>query len=162
VAVGDSMQIGDLTVHVRGSNDPDAIEPVSYVVEHDSGTFFHGGDSRPAEAFADVGREFDVDLGVLAFGTVGRRYYPDLDETRAYHVYMDENQVLEAANDLRLDRLVPTHYETWKGLDGDPKGLHEHATSHPYPSVIEVAKAGDRLDVGEPGVKPLSILDRPT
>ena len=55
IAVGDTFEISDLTVHVRGANDPDAIEPVSYVIEHDSGTFFHAGDSRPAEAFEDIG-----------------------------------------------------------------------------------------------------------
>lgn len=39
--VEDSIDVGDLTVHVRGASDPDAHEPVSYVVEHESGTFFH-------------------------------------------------------------------------------------------------------------------------
>jgi L-ascorbate 6-phosphate lactonase len=159
VGVDDVVQLGDLTVHVRGADDPDAIEPVSYVVEHDSGTFFHGGDSRPADCFADVGREFDIDVGVLAFGSVGRRYYPGADETRAYHVYMDENDVIAAANDLRLDRLLPSHYNMWKGLDADAKVLHEHAASFPHPAVIHPVDVGDRVDLGRPGVVPLSVLD---
>lgn len=160
VDVGDAFTVGDLRIHVRGANDPDAIEPVSYVVEHESGTFFHGGDSRPADGVERVGREFDLDVGVLAFGSVGRRYYPTENETRAYHVYMDENQVIEAANALRLDRLVPSHYGMWKGLEGDPKALHDHATSYRYPRTIEVVRIGDRVDVGSPGVVPLGILDR--
>ena len=158
VAVGDTFAIGDVTVHVREANDPDADEPVSYVFEHRSGTFFHGGDTRPSEAFEALGREFDLDVGVLAFGSVGRRYYPDRDVVETRHVYMDENQVLEAANALSLDRLVPTHYNMWKGLDADPKGLHEHATSFAYPHVIEVMRVGDRIDLDRPGIVPLDCL----
>ena len=37
IQVGDVVEIGDLTIHVRSMSDPDAIEPVSYVVEHDNG-----------------------------------------------------------------------------------------------------------------------------
>lgn len=157
---GDAVTIGDLTVHVRDSNDPDAVEPISYVVEHKSGTFFHGGDTRPCESFSSVGDRFDIDIGVLAFGSVGRRYYPDEGETIAYHVYMDENQVIEAANDLQLDRLLPTHHSMWKGLDGDPKSLHDHATSYEYPHSITPIKLGDRVDTQTPGIRPLQILDR--
>jgi L-ascorbate 6-phosphate lactonase len=160
VAVGDEVRIGDLTVHVCDSNDPDAIEPVSYVVEHESGTFFHGGDTRPCDAFASIGERFDIDAGVLAFGSVGRRYYPDADETRAYHVYMDENQVVKAANNLQLDRLLPTHYGMWKGLDADPKVLHEHATSFEYPRSTEPIKLGDRVAIDSPGIRPLDVLDQ--
>ena len=159
VKEGDTVAVGDLTVHVCGANDPDAIEPVSYVLEHKSGTFFHGGDTRPCGSFSSIGDRFDIDVGVLAFGSVGRRYYPDEGETIAYHVYMDENQVIEAANDLQLDRLLPTHHSMWKGLDGDPKGLHEHATSYPYPRSITPIKLGDRVDVQTPGIRPLGILD---
>lgn len=159
VEEGNSFEIGDLMIHIRDANDPDAIEPVSYVVEHESGTFFHGGDSRPAPAFRDIGSEFDIDLGVLAFGSVGRRYYPDDDETRARHVYMDENDVIEAANALELDRLLPSHYRLWKGLDADPKSLHNHAASYRYPKTIEPAKIGDRVDVDQPGIVPLGTLE---
>ncbi|WP_440009139.1 MBL fold metallo-hydrolase [Halomicrococcus sp. SG-WS-1] len=154
VADGESVTVGDFTVHVRGANDPDAIEPVTYVVEHDAGTFFHAGDSRPADTFHDIGAEFDIDLGVLAFGTVGAIYYPDDDETRTTRWYMDENQVIEAANALRLDRLLPSHYDMWRGVTADPKVLHEHAASYQYPRVIDVASIGDRLVLSEPGIVP--------
>ena len=160
VEPGDGFAVGDLTVHVRGANDPDAIEPVSYVFEHESGTFFHGGDSRPAEAFASVGREFDVAAGVLAFGSNGRRFDPEAGETVNSNVYMSEDQVVEAANALRLDRLLPTHYQMWKGLDGDPKSLLEHAASFEYPRVVEPITVGDRVDVDRPGIVPLDVLTR--
>jgi L-ascorbate 6-phosphate lactonase len=160
VESGDVFEVGDLTVHACEANDPDAIEPVSFVIEHENGTFFHGGDTRPTDNFEDLGTEFDIDVGVLAFGSVGRRYYPEEESTKAYHVYMDENQVLEATNDLKLNRLLPSHYGMWKGLDSDPKSLHEHATSYEYPHVIETIKTGDRIRIDSPGIKPLDILDR--
>jgi L-ascorbate 6-phosphate lactonase len=152
VAVGDSFEIGDFTVHVRDANDDDAIEPVSYVVEHDAGTFFHGGDSKPATAFEEIGEAFDIDLGVLAFGSVGRIYYPEDGESRRTKWYMSENEVIEAANDLRLDRLLPSHYDMWKGMGADPTSLHDHATSHEYPRALEVARIGDRVDLDSPGI----------
>jgi L-ascorbate 6-phosphate lactonase len=150
VQSGDELSIGDLTVHVRTARDPDAIEPVSYVIEHEAGTVFHGGDSRPADAFADVGREFDLDLGVLALGSVGHIAHDDGPARTRW--YADENQVIDAACDLQLDRLLAGHYDMWKGVGADPKVLHEHASSRPYPRVIERAQIGDRLDVDVPGV----------
>ncbi|MFC6862837.1 MBL fold metallo-hydrolase [Halomicroarcula sp. GCM10025817] len=156
VGEGDSFTVGDFTVHVRGADDPDAIEPVSYVVEHEAGTFFHPGDSKPADAFAAIGDEFDIDLGVLAFGTVGRIHHSEGSETRPTKWYMSENEVVEAANDLRLARLLPTHFDMWKGVTGDPKGLHEHAASYEYPRALEVVSVGDRVDLDAPGVVPPS------
>lgn len=150
---GDDVVIGDLTVHVRGANDPDAIAEVSYVVEHESGTFFHGGDSRPApDAFPAIAEEFDIDVGALAFGSVGNIYDPGPDRVERTRWYMDENQILEAANQLELDRLVPTHYDMWRGVGSDPKVLAEHAASFEYPHVLETVRIGDRLSLSRPGV----------
>jgi L-ascorbate 6-phosphate lactonase len=152
VEVGDVFEVGDLTVHVRGANDPDAIEPVSFVVEHDSGTFFHAGDSRPAEAFGAIGREFDIDVGALALGSVGNIYDPKTDTAEPTRWYNDENQVIEAAQSLRLTRLLPSHWDMWRGVGADPTALHEHAASYEYPKLLEVVTIGDRVDVEEPGI----------
>lgn len=63
VQQGDTFQIGDLTIHVRSGNDPDAIEEVSYIIEHESGVYFNSGDSRPSETLYDIGEAFDIDIG---------------------------------------------------------------------------------------------------
>ncbi|MFB6174314.1 MAG: MBL fold metallo-hydrolase [Halobacteriales archaeon] len=149
---GDTYGIGDLTVHVRAGNDPDAIGEVSYVIEHASGTYFNSGDSRPAPLFADIGEEFDIDVGSLTFGTTGRIHEGDSTEVTTW--YSDENQVIELANALELDRLVPVHWDMWKGVSADPTVLHRHAASFEYPRILEVAEIGDRLDVGSPGIRP--------
>lgn len=152
VAPGDTYEVGDLTIHVRTANDPDAIEPVSYVIEHDSGTLFHGGDSRPADSFRDIGDEFDIDIGYLALGSMGRIRYPERGTTEVTRWYMDENQILEAANQLRLTRLAPTHYDMWRGVGTDRKGLLEHARSFEYPRTVEPIQIGDRLDAQKAGI----------
>jgi L-ascorbate 6-phosphate lactonase len=155
---GETIEVGDLTVHVRGGNDPDAIEEVSYVFEHEAGTYFNGGDSRPAPLWEDVGAEFDVDLGSLTFGTRGRIHDPETGETSVTQWYNTENDVVEIANALELDRLVPCHWDMWKGVGADPKALHEHASSFEYPESVEPVRIGDRVDVGRPGIRPLRAL----
>lgn len=150
IAAGDDLELGDLTVHVRPCHDPAATDPVSFVVEHDAGVFYHGGDGVADEALSTIGDRFDVDLGALAYGTRGRMY----PEGEATNLYMDQDDIIEAANQLQLDRLVPTHWDMWNGFDADPKGLHENSRAFQYPRVVEPAKIGDRLDVASPGIVP--------
>jgi len=147
VSVGDTLDVGEFTVHVEAAHDPDATQPVSYVFEHDAGTVFHGGDTKPSDEFARVGRDYDIDLGILAFGTVGQVPDKETGELARKRWYNDENQVVEAANDLQLDRLLPSHWDMWKGLTADPTVLHHHANSFEYPERLEIVEIGDRVDV---------------
>ena len=147
VAEGDTVEIGEFTVHVEDAYDPDATHPVSYVIEHDAGTFFHGGDTKPSDEFGRIGDEYDIDLGVLAFGTVGRVPDKETGEPKRTRWYNDENQIVEAANDLDLDRLLPSHWDMWRGLTSDPKVLHHHAKSFDAPRELELVEIGDRVDL---------------
>ena len=146
VAAGETFELGDLTVSVYEANDPDASEPVAYVFEHEVGTFVHGGDARPG-AFGAIADRHDVDVGALAFGTTGRIPDKETREPTRTTWYSDENTIIEAANELELERLVPTHWDMWKGLTADPTVLHRHASSFEYPKQLEVIEIGDRLDV---------------
>jgi L-ascorbate 6-phosphate lactonase len=143
VTEGDALEIGDLTVHVEPANDPDAEHPVSYVFEHEAGTFFHGGDARPGE-FESVGDRYDIDVGVLAFGTVGNIDDKETGEPVRTKWYNDENMIIEAANELQLDTLVPTHWDMWKGMTTEPTVLHNHASSFDYPATLSIVEIGDR------------------
>ena len=146
VTEGETLEIGDLTVHVEPANDPDAEHPVSYVFEHESGTFFHGGDARPGE-FESVGERYDIDVGVLAFGTVGMIDNKETGEPTRTQWYNDENMIIEAANELQLDTLIPTHWDMWKGMTTEPTVLHNHANSFKYPSMLSIIEIGDRYDL---------------
>jgi len=147
VTEGDTLEVGGFTVHVEPSHDPDATHPVSYVFEYGGATLFHGGDSKPAEAFTDLGERYDVDLGILAFGTIGNVPDKETGEPIRTKWYSDENQIVEAAADLQLDRLLPSHWDMWKGLTSDPKVLHHHAKSFAHPRELELVEIGDRVDV---------------
>ncbi|GAD52961.1 putative Zn-dependent hydrolase [Halarchaeum acidiphilum MH1-52-1] len=147
VTEGDTLDVGSFTVHVVETNDPDAEHPVGYVFEHDAGTFFHAGDSRPSDTFADLGERFDIDAGALAFGTVGTIPDKETREPKRTRWYNDENQIVECARDLELDRLVPTHYDMWKGLTADPTVLHHHAKSFEHPAELELVEIGDRFSL---------------
>jgi len=147
VAEGDALEVGEFTVHVEFSHDPDSTHPVSYVFEHDSGTFFHGGDTKPHPEFDALGEQYDIDLGVLAFGAVGNIDDKVTGDPVRTRWYATENEVVEAASDLQLDRLLPTHWDMWKGLTADPKVLHHHTRSYDCPRTLEVAEIGDRIDL---------------
>ena len=144
---GDTVEVGEFTIHVEEANDPDATHPVSYVIEHDAGTVFHGGDTKPTDDFARIGKEYDIDLGVLAFGTVGMIPDKQTREPKRTRWYNDENQIIEAAATLGFDRLLPSHWDMWRGLTSDPKVLHHHAKSFAYPRDLEIAEIGDRIDI---------------
>lgn len=156
VEPGGTFEINDVQIHVRGSNDPDAKEAVSYVIQYRDQVLFHGGDTKPAPEFEAVGSKFDIDLGILAIGSAGRRTVDG--EYKSTTMYMDENQIIEAAHDLRVNRLLPSHFDIWKGFEADPKALQEHAKTYPYPRVVEHATIGDCLKVDEPGVVPVETL----
>ena len=143
---GDTFVVGDLEITVGPANDPDAEQPVSYVIEHDAGTFVHGGDARPG-AFGAIGEQFDVDVAVLAFGTVGMLPEKATGEPTETKWYNDENMLIEAAGELGVDRLVPTHWDMWRGLTADPTALHHHASSFEHPRELEIVEIGDRFDL---------------
>jgi L-ascorbate 6-phosphate lactonase len=147
IAEGDTFEVGGLTVHVEGANDPDATHPVSYVIEHGDRTFFHGGDARTGEPFTVVGDRYDIDLGVLAFGSAGTIPDKETGEPTYTQWYSDENMVVEAATQLGLDRLLPSHWDMWKGLTADPTALHAHVRSFDVPRTLEIVEIGDSFDV---------------
>ncbi len=146
VAPGDTFSVGDVTVHVEPAADSDAEEPVSYLIEYEGITVFHGGDTKPGQALESVGEEYDIDLGMLAFGSVGNIPEKQTREPQRTKWYNDETQVMDLAETLQIDRLVPTHWDMWKGLTADPTALFDHRRSRTFPRSIEIVEIGDRID----------------
>ena len=147
VSEGDTVEIGEFEIGVVEVFDPDATHPIGYVIEHDAGTVFHGGDTKPSDDFAELGESYDFDLGILAFGSVGTIPDKETREPVRTKWYSDENEIVEAASDLQIDRLVPSHWDMWKGLTADPTALHDHARSFEYPRRLEIVEIGDRIDL---------------
>jgi len=144
---GQTFDVGSLSIHVEPAYDPDAESPVSYVIEHDSSTFFHGGDGRPSGSFETIGAEYDIDLAAVAFGSSGMILDKQTREPTHTTWYADENEAAEAANQLRTDRLLPTHWDMWKGLTADPDAIRDHVRGFDYPRTLEVLEIGDRTDL---------------
>ena len=147
VAEGETIEIGSLRVRVEPAHDPDASHPVSYVIEHDAGTFFHGGDARASDSFADIGDRYDIDLGALAVGSSGMLPDKETGEPVYKQWYSSPNGVAEAAAQLGLDRLLPAHWDMWKGLTADPRSVRDHTRSFAAPRSVEVVEIGDRVSV---------------
>lgn len=147
VTEGETVEIGGCTIRVEPAYDPDALHPVSYIIEHAGHTFFHGGDTKPADSLRDIGAKYEIGLGVLAFGSVGMLPDKQTREPARTRWYCDENQIIEAANALNLDRLLPSHWDMWRGLTADPTVLHHHAQSFEYPHDLEIVEIGDRIDL---------------
>ena len=146
VGDGDSFSVGAFDITVVEAVDADATQPVGYVVEHDPGTFFHGGDTKPGAVLDRVGEAFDVDLAAVAFGTVGM--LPDGEGGRSRTKwYCDENEAIAVANAVRADRLLPSHWDVWRNLTADPTSLHDHARSFAYPERLEVVEIGASIQL---------------
>jgi L-ascorbate 6-phosphate lactonase len=144
VTEGDTVELGDVDVRVEGANDPDAVHPVSYVFQVGELTVVHGGDARPGEPFERIGDAYDVDLAILAFGSPGIIPDKETGEPKYTNWYSDETEIVDAARQLRTDRLLPSHWDMWKGLTADPAAVRHHARSFEYPRRVELVEIGDR------------------
>jgi len=144
---GDTFEVGEFSISVIDVNDPDAIDPVGYVIEHASGTIVHIGDSRPSDGLRAVTDSHDVEIAVAAFGTTGMIPNKESGELERTRWYSDADDVIAIAQQLECDRLIPTHWDMWKGLTADPRGLIDHARSFPYPHYVEILEIGDSTRV---------------
>lgn len=142
---GDTVEIGAFEIDVVETHDPDSTHPVGYLITHESGTIFHAGDSKPAESFAELGEQYDIDLGILAFGAIGNIPDKETREPVRTKWYATENETVKSASDLQLDRLLPSHWDMWKGMTADPTVLHKHTQSYEYPQQLEIVEIGDRV-----------------
>jgi len=147
VAEGDQFSVGEFDVTVERAHDPDSTHPLAYVIDHDSGTILHGGDTKPDDDLAAVGERHDVDLGILAFGATANIPDKETGDPVRTKWYSDADEIVEAANQFRIDRLLPSHWDMWKGMTTDPTVLHDHTRSYEYPRSLEIAEIGDRVDL---------------
>ncbi len=147
VVPGDEVTVGDFEIAVHDANDPDAEVPVSYVVRAAGRTLVHPGDARPGP-FADrIADRYDVDVAVAAVGSTGRIPEKETGTPATTTWYSDPDEAVELGRRLGADRLVPTHFDAWKGLTTDPAVLVDHARSFDRPGRVQTVEIGDRFDV---------------
>ncbi len=147
VSEGDNFTVGSFSIHVEPAHDPGARHPVSYVIQHKTGTFFHGGDTKPHPCLEDIGNKYSIDLGALAFGSSGIILNKKTRQPKLTKWYCDESDIIQASCQLRLKRLLPAHWDMWKGLTANPSALVSHSRGFEYPSHIELVEIGDMVDL---------------
>jgi L-ascorbate 6-phosphate lactonase len=147
VDAGQQHSVGSFDICVESAHDPDAIDPVSYVISHGDSTFFHAGDSKPSPEFTTIGNRYDIDLGAIAFGSIGYIRDKETCEPQRTKWYATGDELIELAESLQLDRVLPTHWDMWKGVTADPHALHSNARSYRYPKAIEIVEIGDSVTV---------------
>ena len=145
VEAGDRHDIGAFSVTVGPAYDPDADEPVSYVIEHPAGTVFHAGDSKPTDAFERLGADFDIDVAIVAFGSTG--YLEEAEGPARTTWYCDENEAVSIASAVRAETLLPSHWDMWRGVRADPTVLYRHIQSWTHPEALTILEIGDRVDL---------------
>lgn len=146
---GQSMAVGELEITAFSGTDPDAEYGLTYVFEHDGHTVVHPGDGRPAPTLRAIGERYDVDLAVVAVGSTGMLPDKETREPTLTAWYNDPNDCVLAANQLRTDVLVPTHWDMWRGLTTDPSVVDVHRRSFSHPREVAVLEIGDRHDLSD-------------
>lgn len=77
-----------------------------YVIQNDTHTLYHSGDSAMGEHFKEIGEKFDIDEAFLPIGA----YRP---EAIMKHNHLNPPEALQAAEDLGAETLIPIHYGTF-------------------------------------------------
>lgn len=147
IEAGASISIGDIDIDTFAGTDPDAEADLTYVLTVDDVTIVHPGDGRPADTLDTIGERYDVAATIAAVGSAG--YVPDketgIPERTVW--YNDGNDALEVAERLQADRLIPTHWDMWKGLTADPTALIEARRGMAFPRRIDALEIGDGLAI---------------
>jgi L-ascorbate 6-phosphate lactonase len=130
VAAGDTLAFSDVQISVHGAEDPGEPAAVTYIVESAGVTLFVSGDTAGCQALAEIGTSRDIDFALLAFGRTW---------------YMNEEQLIAAARDLKPATLLPFHWDFWRNHTGDIVRLLEiyHRESPPF--ALRILLIGDSL-----------------
>jgi L-ascorbate 6-phosphate lactonase len=130
VVPGDTLQVGDITVTVTESFDRSALitdcecEPqapddevpnmderaVNFLVQTPAGSVYHAGDSHFSTALAEHGKEFDIDVALVAYA----------ENPIGVQDKMTSSDVLRAAESLGCKVVVPLHWDVWSNMLADP------------------------------------------
>jgi L-ascorbate 6-phosphate lactonase len=122
VNVGDSYKIKDVEIVATESADKTVLFEVddpakefnkatlNYVFKTSAGNIYDAGDSHYSNMFFKHGKEFDIDLALVAFGD-----NPDgmTDKMTSYDCF-------RVAKALKTKVLIPVHYDNWSTVQGDP------------------------------------------
>lgn len=131
----------------------DVVSADAVLTTHEHVDHVHGPSQAPI--LAETGADFyapDASLAVTDDGDWTDQWAVTDDQLSAVDVgdSIDVGEFsihVEDANELRLDTLLPSHWDMWKGVTADPTALYHHVRSFPYPKRLDVVEIGDRIDL---------------
>jgi L-ascorbate 6-phosphate lactonase len=125
---GETFGFGDMTVtavEIIDHSDPTSLGWL--VAARNGATLFDGGDGMFGHYFKAVGAANTVTAAALSIAS------PLADGRK---IYMDADELVQAATDLRADMLIPKHWDLWRNVWLDPQEV-----------VSAAKKAGARFPV---------------
>lgn len=130
VQAGDRIEVKDAVVTVWPAYDEYEPQAVTYTIESGGVKVFFGGDTSAGPVFDEIGAKGDLDIAMAAFG---RKWY------------MDEAQLLDAAERLHPKLLLPFHWELWRAYTGDPLTLGRLVERRNPSFEVKLLQTGDYL-----------------
>lgn len=86
---------------------------VAYLITTSAGTVYHAGDSHYSVNFADIGRQYDIDVALLAFA----------ENPVGVQDKMTSVDILRAAEALQTKIVIPLHWDVWTNTLGNPNEI---------------------------------------
>lgn len=113
IAAYESFANKDIAIHAYPSKDAYDPDAVTYVIEAGGVKLFDSGDTLYIPELAEIGREWDLDIACLSYARSPAEKV----------IYMDEEAVLKAAEDLKAKIVILKHYDLWVEFAVDPGPL---------------------------------------
>ncbi|MFV1979130.1 MAG: MBL fold metallo-hydrolase, partial [Myxococcota bacterium] len=76
-----------------------------FIMRTEHSSLFHCGDSAYFDGFTDIGSRYDIDTAILPIGAY--------DTPSGREVHMNPEEAVQAFEDLRANRMIPMHHETF-------------------------------------------------
>lgn len=125
------LKLRDINIVTLPGDDPGDKEAVNYLLQVDGITLFDNGDSHYFPGYLEIAKKWNIDIAIINFGK---------------EIYMDANDIVKAATDLRTKILIPMHWDLWKNYTEDPGKIEKIVRSRSLGMRIEVLRLGDRFE----------------
>ncbi|MCU0512991.1 MAG: MBL fold metallo-hydrolase [Anaerolineae bacterium] len=130
VAAGDRLVVGDAEIITCGAHDPAEAGAVSFIIRSGGCTLFFAGDTQDTPLLEAVGASYTIDLALLAYGEPW---------------YLSAENLLQAARRLRPRRLLPFHWDIWRGFSGNLGRFFSVYAAQACPFGVHILQMGDCL-----------------
>jgi L-ascorbate 6-phosphate lactonase len=132
----EETRIKDVRVVAFPANDPSSRSANTYLFDTGKVKLFHSGDSFHFHGFAEIGKQFDIDVAMVTFAKnpPGKKWYNDSTE------------FIKIARDTRPRVVIPMHWDLWSVLLENPHLVEKELAMKEPNITVEVLRVGQRFD----------------